>query len=201
MVFSSIEFLFYFLPVVLIGYFLLMRWRKASNIFLSLMSLGFYAFGAPKFFPIMMASIVVNWLFGLWVDRVRDDKMKAKLALTLMVVFNLGLLGVYKYLMFLLTSLNQWFSIHLPVPQITLPIGISFFTFQAMSYVIDVYRGNGRVQKSLINVCLYISFFPQLIAGPIVRYQTVAEEIQDRRENLDPLLLVLKNIIIFTYGS
>ena len=98
--------MFYFLPVVLIGYFLLMRWRKASNIFLSLMSLGFYAFGAPKFFPIMMASIVVNWLFGLWVDRVRDDKKQAKLALTLMVIFNLGLLGVYKYLMFLLTSLN-----------------------------------------------------------------------------------------------
>ncbi|MBQ6122281.1 MAG: MBOAT family protein [Clostridia bacterium] len=188
MVFSSIEFLFFFLPVVLIGYYLLKRWRRAANVFLSVMSLGFYAFGAPKFFPIMMGSIVANWLFGLWVDRVRDDKRKAKLALTLMVVFNLGLLGVYKYLMFILTSLNQWFSIHLPVPQITLPIGISFFTFQAMSYVIDVYRGNGRVQKSLINVCLYISFFPQLIAGPIVRYQTVADEIEGRRENLDDFI-------------
>ena len=188
MVFSSIEFLFYFLPVVLLGYYLLKRWRAAANVFLSVMSLGFYAFGAPKFFPIMMASIAVNWLFGLWVDRVRTDKKQAKLALTLMVVFNLGLLGIFKYLMFIMNSLNLWFSLRLPVPQITLPIGISFFTFQAMSYVIDVYRGKGQVQKSLINVCLYISFFPQLIAGPIVRYQTVADEIQNRRENFDDFI-------------
>ncbi len=188
MVFSSIEFLFYFMPAVLIGYFILKKWRRAANVFLSLISLGFYAFGAPKFFPIMMASIAMNWLFGLWVDRVREDKKKAKLAITLMVVFNLGLLGVFKYLMFLMNSLNMWFSLRLPVPQITLPIGISFFTFQAMSYVIDVYRGQGKVQKNLINVCLYISFFPQLIAGPIVRYQTVAEEIEHRRENFDDFI-------------
>ena len=188
MVFSSIEFLFYFLPVVLAGYYLLKRWRPAANVFLSVMSLGFYAFGAPKFFPIMMGSIVANWLFGLWVDRVRDDRRQAKLALTLMVIFNLGLLGVFKYLMFIMNSLNQWFSLRLPVPQITLPIGISFFTFQAMSYVIDVYRGKGQVQRSLVNVCLYISFFPQLIAGPIVRYQTVADEIMRRRENFDDFI-------------
>ena len=188
MVFSSIEFLFYFLPVTLIGYFILKRWRGAANVFLSVMSLGFYAFGAPKFFPIMMASIVMNWLFGLWVDRVRDDRPRAKRVIALMVVFNLGLLGVFKYLMFLMNSLNMWFSLRLPVPQITLPIGISFFTFQAMSYVIDVYRGKGKVQKNLINVCLYISFFPQLIAGPIVRYQTVADEIQNRRENFDDFI-------------
>ena len=188
MVFSSIEFLFYFLPVTLAGYYVLKRWRRLSNLFLSVMSLGFYAFGAPKFFPIMMASIVANWLFGLWVDRAREDRGQAKLALTLMVVFNLGLLGVFKYLMFIVKSLNLWFSINLPVPQITLPIGISFFTFQAMSYVIDVYRGKGQVQKNLMNVCLYISFFPQLIAGPIVRYQTVAEEISNRRENFDDFI-------------
>ena len=188
MVFSSIEFLFYFLPAVLVGYFILKRWRRAANVFLSVMSLGFYAFGAPKFFPIMMASIVVNWLFGLWVDRARGDSKKAKRVIALMVIFNLGLLGVFKYLMFLMNSLNMWFDLRLPVPQITLPIGISFFTFQAMSYVIDVYRGQGKVQRNLINVCLYISFFPQLIAGPIVRYQTVADEILNRRENLDDFI-------------
>lgn len=188
MVFSSIEFLFFFLPVVLIGYYLLKRWRGMSNLFLTIMSLAFYAYGAPKFFLIMMASIVANWLFGIWVDFVKADKKKAKLALTLMVVFNLGLLGVYKYLTFLMNSFNLWFNLKIPVPQIMLPIGISFFTFQAMSYVIDVYRGKGQVQKSLLNVCLYISFFPQLIAGPIVRYQTVADEIQNRRENLDDFI-------------
>ena len=188
MVFSSIEFLFYFLPVVLIVYFFLRHFRSASNVFLSLMSLGFYAFGAPRFFPIMMASIVVNWLFGLWIDKKRQDAKASKRILVLMAIFNLGLLGVFKYLMFLINSLNMWFDINLPVPQITLPIGISFFTFQAMSYVIDVYRGNGKVQRNLINVCLYISFFPQLIAGPIVRYQTVADEIQNRHENLNDFI-------------
>ncbi|MBR6767859.1 MAG: MBOAT family protein [Clostridia bacterium] len=188
MVFSSIEFMFYFLPAVLVGYYLLKRWRGAANLFLTVMSLGFYAFGAPKFFPIMLGSIVANWVFGLWVDKVRDNKKKAKLVIALMAVFNLGLLGVYKYLTFLLSSLNLWFTINLPVPKIMLPIGISFFTFQAMSYVIDVYREHGKVQKNLLNVCLYISFFPQLIAGPIVRYQTVADEIMDRRENLDDFI-------------
>ena len=196
MVFSSIEFLFYFMPATLAIYFLIYfagklmhrNLRGVGNMFLTFMSLGFYAFGAPKFFLIMLFSIFMNWLFGLWVDKVKDNRRRAKQVIALMAVFNLGLLGVYKYLTFLLNSFNLWFTINLPVPKITLPIGISFFTFQAMSYVIDVYRGNGRVQKNFINVCLYISFFPQLIAGPIVRYQTVADEIMERRENLDDFI-------------
>ena len=184
MVFSSKIFLFYFLPAVLILYYLIRRNRKLSNLFLTLVSLLFYAWGEPKFVLVMMASIAVNWLFGLWVDRVHEDRRKAKGVVALMAVFNLGLLGVFKYLTFLMGSVKSWFGLSFPVPQIALPIGISFFTFQAISYVVDVYRGDGKVQKSLINVCLYISFFPQLIAGPIVRYRTVAEEITNRRENL-----------------
>jgi len=184
MVFSSSIFLFYFLPVVLAGYYLLRRSRKWSNIFLTVVSLLFYAWGEPRFVLIMMGSIVVNWLLGLWVDRVRGEKKKAKGVIALMAVYNLGILGVFKYLTFLMSSVKGWFGLQFPVPEIALPIGISFFTFQAMSYVIDVYRGDGRVQKNLINVCLYISFFPQLIAGPIVRYQTVANEITERRETL-----------------
>ena len=180
MVFSSKIFLFYFLPVVLAGYFAVRRSRKLGNLFLTLMSLLFYAWGEPKFVFVMMASILANWLFGLWVDRVRDDKRKAKGVVALSCVFNLSLLGVFKYLTFLMSSVKLWFRLDFPIPQIALPIGISFFTFQAMSYVIDVYRGDGRVQKNLVNVCLYISFFPQLIAGPIVRYRTVADEITDR---------------------
>lgn len=184
MVFSSKIFLFYFLPVVLAGYYLIRRNRKLSNLFLTVMSLLFYAWGEPTFVFVMLLSIVLNWLFGLWVDKVSADRRKARVAMTLMVVYNLGMLGVFKYLTFLLTNVRSWFGLQFPVPEIALPIGISFFTFQAMSYVIDVYRGDGKVQKNLISVCLYISFFPQLIAGPIVRYQTVAEEITDRRENL-----------------
>lgn len=184
MVFSSKIFLFYFLPAVLAGYYLLKRNRTLSNLFLTVVSLIFYAWGEPKFVLVMMGSIVVNWLFGLWIDRVRDRKGYAKGVIALMAVFNLGLLGVYKYLTFVMTNVKNWFGLGYTVPQIALPIGISFFTFQAMSYVIDVYRGDGRVQKSLMNVCLYISFFPQLIAGPIVRYQTVADEIMERHESL-----------------
>ena len=184
MVFSSKIFLFYFLPAVLAGYYLLKKNRTLSNLFLTVVSLLFYAWGEPRFVLVMMGSIVANWLFGLWVDRVRDNKAHAKGVIALMTVFNLSLLGVFKYLTFILTNVKSWFGLGLTVPQIALPIGISFFTFQAMSYVIDVYKGDGRVQKNLMNVCLYISFFPQLIAGPIVRYSTVAEEIQHRRENL-----------------
>ena len=184
MVFSSNVFLFFFLVFALAGYGLLMRWRKWSNLFLTLISLGFYAWGQPKFVLIMLASIAANWLVALWIDREKKRKSgRAKAVLALGVALNLGLLGAYKYLGWLLGNVRDWFSLSFPVPEIVLPIGISFFTFQAMSYVIDVYRGDGKVQRNFVNVCLYVSFFPQLIAGPIVRYQTVAEEIENRREN------------------
>ena len=185
MVFSSNVFLFFFLTFVLAGYYALKRWRKASNLFLTFTSLGFYAWGQPKFVVVMIASIAANWLLALWVDREKQRAHgHAKLALTIAVVLNLGLLATYKYLSWLLGNLVEWFNLSFPVPKIALPIGISFFTFQAMSYVIDVYRGDGKVQKNFFNVCLYISFFPQLIAGPIVRYQTVADEIENRVENV-----------------
>lgn len=185
MVFSSNVFLYFFLTFTLVGYAILHRWRRASNIFLTLVSLGFYAWGQPKFVVVMVASIAGNWLLALWIDREKrkPERGRAKIALVIAIVMNLGLLGVYKYLSWLLGNVKAWFNLSFPVPEIALPIGISFFTFQAMSYVIDVYRGDGKVQKSFINVCLYVSFFPQLIAGPIVRYQTVADEIENRQEN------------------
>ena len=185
MVFSSNVFLFFFLTFVLTGYYALKRWRKASNLFLTFTSLGFYAWGQPKFVVVMIASIAANWLLALWVEREKQrEHGRAKLVLTIAVILNLGLLAGYKYLSWLLGNIAEWFNLSFPVPKIALPIGISFFTFQAMSYVIDVYRGDGRVQKNFFNVCLYISFFPQLIAGPIVRYQTVADEIDNRVENI-----------------
>jgi len=196
MVFSSKIFLFYFLPFTLAGYFLLRRWRRASNFFLMLMSLVFYAWGEPKFVFVIMLSIVANWLFGLWVDRVRGDRRKAKRVVALMCVCDLGLLGVYKYLGFFLRTWAGLTGQAVRIPDIALPIGISFFTFQAMIYVIDVYRGKGQVQRSLINVSLYISFFPQLIAGPIVRYQTVADEIMDRRETLEDFALGARRFMV-----
>ena len=196
MVFSSKIFLFYFLPAVLAGYCLLRRNRKLSNLFLTLVSLLFYAWGEPKFVLVMLGSIVANWVIGLWVDHVRENKAQAKGVVALAVVFNLTLLGVFKYLTFLMSSVKSWFGLQFPIPEIALPIGISFFTFQAMSYVIDVYRGDGRVQRNLVNVCLYISFFPQLIAGPIVRYHTVANEITDRKETLPDFTLGCQRFMV-----
>lgn len=196
MVFSSNIFLFAFLPCVILGYYIVKRWRFAANLFLTLTSLLFYAWGEPKFVLIMIASICANWVFGLWVDTTRERKRLQTLALVLMTIFNLGLLGVFKYAMLAMNTANWVFRLNMPVPEIALPIGISFFTFQAMSYVIDVKRGNGKVQKSLLNVALYITFFPQLIAGPIVRYQTIAEEIEGRTETFDDFIVGARRFLI-----
>ena len=185
MLFSSLIFLICFLPAVLFGYFVLLRkWRPAQNVFLLLASLVFYAWGEPKFVFVMLCSIVFNWGMGLLADRHRARKRLARLWVGLDVAGNLSLLFVFKYWMFTLNNVNALFGTSISVPQIALPIGISFFTFQAMSYVLDVYRGDGQVQKNPLYVGLYISLFPQLIAGPIVRYQTVADEILNRKETL-----------------
>ena len=186
MLFSSTTFIYLFLPAVLLGYYVLFKWsRKLQNIFLLIVSLFFYAWGEPKFVLIMIASILLNWLFGLLVDRFKEIKPLCKGIIAIDVILNLSLLFVFKYLGFTCHTVNSLFGAGWTVPSIALPIGISFFTFQAMSYVIDVYREKGAVQKDLLCVGLYISFFPQLIAGPIVRYETVADEILNRKETMD----------------
>lgn len=186
MVFSTTTFILLFLPVVLIVYYFppIRKHRSVSNLVLSLASLFFYAWGEPSFVLVMLGSIFVNWALGLLVDKFRDTK-KAKAPLIAAVVVNVALLFVFKYLTFLLTNFNLLFNKNIDTLNISLPIGISFFTFQAMSYVIDVYRGHGKAQKNPLNVILYISFFPQLIAGPIVRYETVADEINNRVETFE----------------
>ena len=186
MLFSSSLFLFLFLPIVLVGYYILKFInRQLSNIWLLITSLIFYAWGEPNFVFILIASILMNYLFGLLVDKYREKKTVVKAILTIMVVMNLSLLFVYKYLGFAIDNLNAVFGNVLPIIKIALPIGISFFTFQAMSYVIDVYRGKGEVQKNPLNVGLYVALFPQLVAGPIVRYETVALEINRRKETVE----------------
>ena len=184
MLFSSTVFLFLFLPAVIFCYYVIFRKsRKLQNLFLVFASLFFYAWGEPKFVLVMLLSIFMNWAFGLGISRCKTNNEKlAKLIIALTVVFNLSILFVFKYLNFTADNINALFSADIHIKSIALPIGISFFTFQAMSYVIDVYRGNGEVQKNIFNVALYISFFPQLIAGPIVRYETVAKQINDRIE-------------------
>lgn len=180
MVFSSAAFLFAFLPLTLGGYYLLPR--RCRNIFLTLASLLFYAWGEPKFVLVMILSILMNYGFGLLAAKREGRQQKS--VLTAMVIANLSLFFVFKYLNFTIENLNHLFHGAIPQTHIRLPIGISFFTFQAMSYVFDVAMGRGEVQKNPLDVALYIALFPQLIAGPIVRYETVADEIQNRRETL-----------------
>ena len=182
MLFSSAIFLFLFLPLVLLCYYLpLRRWRQGQNVFLLLASLGFYAWGEPWFVLVMMGSILANYGFGLWVDRNKRAGRSCRWPILLALAANLSILFVFKYLVFTLGILNG-LGMHFTIPVIELPIGISFFTFQALSYVLDVHRDRGEVQQSPLKVGLYIAFFPQLIAGPIVKYETVAQQIDHRRE-------------------
>lgn len=183
MLFSSSIFLFLFLPLVLVIYYLpLRKCRQGQNVFLLLASLFFYAWGEPWFVLVMMDSIVANYGFGLWVAHNKRRGKTCRVPIFLTLVANLGILFVFKYLMFTLSILNG-LGASFVIPVIELPIGISFFTFQALSYVLDVHRDRGQVQRSPLKVGLYISFFPQLIAGPIVKYETVADQIDNRQEN------------------
>lgn len=194
MLFSSTVFLFYFLPIVIGLYFI--SPRPIKNTILLAASLFFYAWGEPRFVLIMLASIAMNYVFGRLVDRDRQHEKKIKLWMTLMVLGNLGMLGVFKYASFFVENVNSVLGFSLNDPEIPLPLGISFFTFQAMSYVIDVYRKDGQVQRNIFDLALYVSFFPQLIAGPIVRYQTVADEIVDRRETIDDFVSGIQRFVI-----
>ncbi len=186
MLFASTVFIFAFLPVVLLLYYVPLKpFRTGQNVLLLLASLVFYAWGEPKYVLIMIGSILVNYVLGLLIDKFRKSKPMSALLLTITAVANLSVLFVFKYLSFTVKNINELFGTWIDVPDIALPIGISFFTFQAMSYVIDVYRQKGEAQKNPMNVGLYISFFPQLIAGPIVRYETVAHQIKFRKESFD----------------
>lgn len=180
MLFSSTIFLFVFLPIVIGVYFFLLKDHiQLQNIFLLIVSIGFYAWGEPKFVFVMLLSIVANYLFARLIGF--SPAQKRKIWLIVSVVFNIGILFVFKYLNFVIRNFNLLLGDDiLPQTHIVLPIGISFFTFQAMSYVIDVYRKQVPPQKSILNVALYISFFPQLVAGPIVRYETIGDRMQKR---------------------
>ena len=198
MLFSSSIFIYVFLPFVLfVDLVVLKKNRVAQNVFLLLASLYFYAWGEPKFVFVMMASIVINWFCGLMIDKNRDKKLISRLILATAVFFDLVILFIFKYLGFSENVMNSAFGLNMKVHNIALPIGISFFTFQAISYVVDVYRKKGEVQTNILYVGLYISFFPQLIAGPIVRYETVADQIKNRKETLEDLF---EGFITFVVG-
>ena len=178
MLFSSIVFLFTFLPAVMILYYLLpVRFR---NVILLLASLVFYAWGEPVYLFLMLLSILFNYFSGLDIARNLQDKRAAKRSLVFNLIINLAVLGFFKYEGFLLDTLNGILPVHISYHALPLPIGISFYTFQILSYIIDVYRGNVKVQTNLPNFALYVTMFPQLIAGPIVQYADVDEQLASR---------------------
>lgn len=183
MVFSSLTFLFSFLPAVLFIYWLAPRRWKNGVLFLA--SLVFYAWGEPIYILLMLFSTVVDYTCALGVDRYRANQRKARYFLLASIVVNLSLLVFFKYTDWLLLSLNSLLGSEISLFQLALPIGISFYTFQTMSYTIDVYRGDAPVQRNIVSLGAYVTLFPQLIAGPIVRYSTVAAQIDQRVETVD----------------
>lgn len=199
MVFSSAIFIFAFLPFVVFMYFIvLQRHLFLQNIWLLIASIGFYAWGEPKFVIIMLVSILFNYGFARLIEKSGQQKgtKRKKFWLLLAIIFNIGVLVVFKYLNFVISNINHLFGDMIAQTNIELPIGISFFTFQAMSYVIDVYRGEVKAQRNILYIALYISFFPQLVAGPIVRYKDINEQLQKREYSVSYFRDGVKKFII-----
>ena len=192
MLFTSNIFIFLFLPCIILFYYLIQK--RFRNIFLLFASLLFYAWGEPKFVLVMIGSIVFNYFMALLISSSKKQLVRNVL-LILTLAGNLSILFIFKYLNFVIENINR-IGFDVTKKEIVLPLGISFFTFQALSYVIDVYRGQAQVQKRIQNFGLYISFFPQLIAGPIVRYQTIAKQIDERHENFVDFCAGVKRFIV-----
>ncbi len=193
MLFSGIPFLFYFLPAVLAVYFLVPT--KLKNAVLLVFSLVFYAWGEPVYVFLMIFTIALFYGCGLAVDRAQSTAGK-KLWLTVSVAIGLALLGVFKYADFLLSNINTLLGTNIPLLHLALPIGISFYTFQCISYVVDVYRGDAQVQKNIVSFGAYVSLFPQLIAGPIVRYVDVDRQLRSRSHSWQEIGLGLRRFLL-----
>ena len=193
MVFSSTVFLFYFLPIVLFIYYIVPK--KFKNIVLLIFSIIFYAYGEPKFIFIMIFSIVFTYIFGILINKYKNTKY-SKIILIISICFNLGILIYFKYIDFIIENINLWLSSKIDLLYVLLPIGISFYTFQTISYLIDLYRGKVEVQKYFLNLALYVSLFPQLIAGPIVRYKDIKEQLEYRSHTIEKFAFGIRRFII-----
>ena len=193
MLFSSLPFLYYFLPAVLLLYFAAPR--RLKNTVLLAGSLVFYAWGEPRFVLVMLAEILLGYLFGRCIEKHRGTA-RGRLLLILALTLDLGALGYFKYADFFLRSVNAVTGLSLPLLQVTLPIGISFYTFQIISYLVDVWRGTVPAQKNLVDLAAYVAMFPQLIAGPIVRYSEIAQQLRERRHTLEDAALGARRFVL-----
>ena len=194
MLFSSIPFLFYFLPCVFILYLIAPKCLKNTVLLLS--SLVFYAWGEPRYVIWMLLAITLGYIFGLLIERFKEKKRISKLFMILSVASSLAMLGYFKYVDFFIGNFNAITGLSIPLLKIALPIGISFYTFQILSYTVDVYRGNVAAQKNPIDLAAYVALFPQLIAGPIVRYSDVAEQLKSRTHTLEKTALGARRFMI-----
>ncbi len=198
MVFSSVEFIYFFLPLALLGHFLLPKRYKLKNLWLFVTGTVFYAFGEPKYAVLLLLCCIINYLAGLMIEKRRNDPKAKKAVLAVSLILDIGILCVFKYTAFIAEIINGIFGTSLPaniwagasnaligthfsLDKIVLPIGISFFTFQSMSYTVDLYLGNISVQRSFIDFAAYVTCFPQIVAGPIVRYSEIEKSLSDRR--------------------
>lgn len=193
MVFSSITFLFYFLPIVLAIYYIAPK--KYRNVILLISSLVFYFFGEPKYGIIMVISIISIYFHGIWIEKAKNTKYK-KIPLISGVFISIAVLFYFKYFDFLIENINLWLDKKIDLFGIILPIGISFYTFQMISYMVDVYRGDAKVQKNFVKLATYISLFPQLIAGPIIRYTTIEEQLENRTYSFEKFSLGIRRFVI-----
>ena len=193
MVFSSITFLFYFLPIVLGIYYIVPK--KLKNIVLLIASFAFYFFGEPTYVFLMAFSITITYIFGILIAKYQKTE-KSKIFLALACVINIGLLVYFKYANFIIENLNLWLQNKVDFINVALPIGISFYTFQMLSYLVDVYKCEAKVQKNFFKLAMYVSLFPQLIAGPIVRYTTIESQIDNRTHSMEKFALGVRRFII-----
>ena len=191
MVFSSITFLFYFLPIVLAIYYMVPN--KLKNIVLLISSFLFYFYGEPKYILLMISTIIFTYIFGILIDKYKNH---SKLFLIISIVIIVGLLMYFKYINFIIENINLILSNKIDFGYIVLPIGISFYIFQMLSYLIDVYKKEAKVQKNILKLAMYISLFPQLIAGPIVRYTTIEEQIEKRNYTFEKFSLGVRRFIV-----
>ncbi|RKP48844.1 MBOAT family protein [Cohnella endophytica] len=194
MVFSSLLFLFLFLPAVLLLYWL--SPRRLKNLVLFLTSLAFYAWGEPVYIVIMLISTVTDFSFGLMLSNPRFGQTSRRWIVVSSVIVNLGLLSYFKYADFLIVNVNDLLGTSIPLTELALPIGISFYTFQSMSYIIDVYRGTAKAQRNWIDFGAFVALFPQLVAGPIVQYNTLAEQLRNRKVTLEMFAEGVRRFII-----
>ncbi|MDY2781220.1 MAG: MBOAT family O-acyltransferase [Bulleidia sp.] len=194
MLFSSVPFLYWFLPCVLILYAIVPRILK--NTILLLSSLFFYGYGEPRYVIWIVVAIILAYIFGLLIERYETFPQLSKLFLVLSVISSITMLGYFKYANFFIQNINAVTGISLPLLKITLPIGISFYTFQILSYTVDVYRKNVKAQKNIIDLATYVALFPQLIAGPIVRYADIAEQLKNRKHSIDKISAGISRFII-----